>query len=158
MPVPPAWKPLVVRARPPPARSDAGDQPQDQLLCTAVLRLLQSEVDNARFLIDGICVASNARGRGIGTALIAALCDEGRARGYTAIRLDVIDSNLRAKALYQRLGFEVLHSETIGPLRHHDVEVNHGAARFLSGNASHRETYFLPKRPAISGKSHYYVV
>lgn len=85
---------------------------------TAVLRLLQSEVDNVRFLIDGICVAPGARGQGIGTALIAALCDEGRTRGYTAIRLDVIDSNLRAKALYQRLGFEVLHSETIGPLRH----------------------------------------
>lgn len=84
----------------------------------AVLRLLHNEVDNERFLIDGICVARGARGRGIGTALIAALCDEGRARGYAAIRLDVIDTNLRAKALYQRLGFAVLHSETIGPLRY----------------------------------------
>lgn len=85
---------------------------------TAVLRLLHNEVDNERFLIDGICVAAHARGQGIGTALIAALCDEGRARGYSAIRLDVIDTNLRAKALYHRLGFTVLHSETIGPLRH----------------------------------------
>lgn len=85
---------------------------------SAVMRLMQTEIDNERFLIDGICVAEGARGKGIGTALIAALCDEGRARGHSAIRLDVIDSNLRAKALYLRLGFRILKSDTIGPLRH----------------------------------------
>ncbi|EEW24823.1 GNAT family N-acetyltransferase [Rhodobacter ferrooxidans] len=83
-----------------------------------VLRLLQSEVDNLRFLVDGICVAPEARGHGIGTLLIDALCDEGRSRGYGAIRLDVIDSNQRARALYERLGFEATGTATIGPLRH----------------------------------------
>jgi ribosomal protein S18 acetylase RimI-like enzyme len=85
---------------------------------SGVLRLLQSEVDNLRFLVDGICVAPEARGQGIGTLLVNALCDEGRHRGYSVIRLDVIDSNLRARALYERLGFEVHATAAIGPLRH----------------------------------------
>lgn len=84
----------------------------------AVLRLLEREVENTRFLLDGICVAPTARGQGVGTALIGAICDEARARGYHGVRLDVIDSNPRAKALYERLGFTVSHTDRIGLLRH----------------------------------------
>lgn len=83
-----------------------------------LLRLLQSEVDNERFLIDGICVARHVRGRGFGAALVAALIDEARNRGYSAIRLEVIDTNIRARALYERMGFTAWRSETLGPLRH----------------------------------------
>ncbi len=84
----------------------------------AVLRLLQGEVDNERFLVDGIAVAAEARGQGIGTALLEALCDEGRARGHAEIRLEVVDSNRRARALYARHGFTVIGREHIGLLRH----------------------------------------
>lgn len=84
----------------------------------AVLRLLQGEVDNERFLVDGIAVAPGARGQGIGSALVEALCDEGRARGHAEIRLEVVDSNRRARALYARRGFTVTGSEHIGLLRH----------------------------------------
>lgn len=84
----------------------------------AAMRMLQSEVDNDRFLIDGISVDRSARGQGIGTALITALCAEGTRRGYPAIRLDVIDSNWRARALYERLGFVAIGTERIGPLRY----------------------------------------
>ena len=84
----------------------------------ALLGALQSEVDNDRFLIDGIAVTRDARGGGIGTALLGALCDEGCARGYASIRLEVIDSNWRAKALYEREGFTALHTEKLGLLRH----------------------------------------
>ena len=83
-----------------------------------LLRLLQSEVDNDRFLIDGICVAREARGHGVGSALVAALMAEATARGYQAIRLEVIDTNIRARALYERLGFAAWRVETLGPLRH----------------------------------------
>jgi ribosomal protein S18 acetylase RimI-like enzyme len=34
------------------------------------------------------------------------------------LRLDVIDTNLRARALYERLGFRAVRSESLGPLRH----------------------------------------
>lgn len=83
----------------------------------ALLWLLSREVDNARFLIDGICVSEGDRDRGVGTALIAALCAEAARRGYPAIRLDVVDSNVRARALYERLGFLPVRTERIGPLR-----------------------------------------
>ena len=82
------------------------------------LRLLQTEVDNDRFLIDGICVARPHRGQGIGSALLGGLMAEGRERGYGAIRLEVIDTNIRARALYERMGFAVWRHETLGPLRH----------------------------------------
>lgn len=68
--------------------------------------------------IDGICVAEEARGLGIGSALIAAICDEARARGYASVRLEVVDTNPRARALYARLGFAVVRETPIGALRH----------------------------------------
>ena len=82
-----------------------------------LLRLLGREVDNARFLMDGICVARDARGQGVGTRLVEAICDEARLRGYAEVRLDVIDTNWRARALYERLGFHAAGIEHIGPLR-----------------------------------------
>lgn len=83
-----------------------------------VLRLMHNEVDNINFLVDGISVAREARGQGIGSALVMALCDEGRRRGYGTIRLDVIAENIRARALYERLGFEVTATQRLGALRH----------------------------------------
>ncbi len=56
-------------------------------------------------LMDGIAVAPAARGQGIGGRLIAALTDFARKEGYERIRLDVIDTNPRARALYERCGF-----------------------------------------------------
>ncbi len=85
---------------------------------TALLRLLAHEVDNHRFLVDGIAVTRAARGQGIGTALLDALCDTARARGYGSIRLEVIDTNWRARALYEREGFTAVRTERLGPLRH----------------------------------------
>lgn len=79
---------------------------------------LSDGVDNDRFLLDGLCVASSARSTGIGRALLAAIEDEARARGYAHVRLDVIDTNWRAKALYERLGYQVTKTESIGILRY----------------------------------------
>jgi ribosomal protein S18 acetylase RimI-like enzyme len=83
-----------------------------------LLRFLGREIDNSRFLMDGICVRREARGLGVGSRLVEAICDEARARGYAEVRLDVIDTNWRARALYERLGFSVASSEKMGPLRH----------------------------------------
>ncbi|MCJ8140507.1 GNAT family N-acetyltransferase [Falsirhodobacter halotolerans] len=71
----------------------------------AALGLLIQDTDNVRFLIDGLCVAEGQRGRGIGTALLDALGTEAARRGYPALRLDVVDTNLGAQRLYRRLGF-----------------------------------------------------
>ncbi|QYK41850.1 MAG: GNAT family N-acetyltransferase [Paracoccaceae bacterium] len=84
----------------------------------AALRLLAREIDNERFLFDGICVDRAARGQGVGTALIEAAADLAAGRGYGQLRLDVIDTNLRARALYERLGFRAAGVQRLGPLRH----------------------------------------
>jgi ribosomal protein S18 acetylase RimI-like enzyme len=83
-----------------------------------ILWTLNREVDNDRFLVDGICVARSHRGKGIGSLLLAALYDEASRRGYRSIRLDVIDSNWRARALYERQGFMATRTERMGLLRH----------------------------------------
>jgi ribosomal protein S18 acetylase RimI-like enzyme len=85
---------------------------------SSLLRLLQTDVDNERFLIDGICVDRDQRGKGIGKALVLALIEEASLRGYPAVRLEVIDTNIRARALYERMGFAARRSEPLGPLRH----------------------------------------
>lgn len=82
-----------------------------------LLGLLSSEVDNENFLLDGICVAPSARGHGIGSALLEAVCVEAQGRGYASVRLDVIDANWRAQQLYRRLGFVETRRQGIGLLR-----------------------------------------
>lgn len=76
-------------------------------LRAGLMALLTSDTDNHRFLVDGICVAAPARGRGVGSALIAALVAEAGRRGHAELRLDVAAGNARARALYQRTGFAV---------------------------------------------------
>lgn len=83
-----------------------------------VLRLLGGSFDPDRLLIDGICVARDHRDQGHGTRLLHALYAEARARGYTSVRLEVVETNLRARALYAREGFVATGTETLGLLRH----------------------------------------
>ena len=83
----------------------------------SLLWLLGREIDNERFLIDGICVARAHRGKGVGSKLLSALCREAAERGYRSVRLDVIRDNFRARALYERQGFRPLRTEELGVLR-----------------------------------------
>jgi ribosomal protein S18 acetylase RimI-like enzyme len=82
-----------------------------------LLEGLSDGVDNDHFLLDGLCVDASARSQGVGTALMKAICAEANSRGYSSVRLDVIDSNQRAVELYKRLGFNVTARQSIGPLR-----------------------------------------
>lgn len=71
-----------------------------------ILALLEMDSDDQNFIVDGLCVDRTARGQGIGTALLLALRDEARQRGYHSMRLDVVEGNTRARALYERIGFQ----------------------------------------------------
>lgn len=83
-----------------------------------VLELLNREVDNERFLLDGICVVQAARSRGIGAQLLGMIEAEAVRRGYASVRLDVIGENWRARALYERQGFVVVRTDRLGLLRY----------------------------------------
>lgn len=80
------------------------------------LHLLGHDTDSSRFLLDGLCVTPRARGQGIGTALLHAIMAQARSSGYQSVRLDVVDTNPRARALYERCGFVLDRTAGIGPL------------------------------------------
>lgn len=84
----------------------------------SLLSLLERDTENERFLMDGLFVAPEARGMGVGTALLDAIVDEARRRGYDQVRLDVVDTNPRAKALYRHVGFKEIKTVKIGLLKH----------------------------------------
>ena len=83
-----------------------------------LLAPLERAVEHDTLLMDGICVSSEARGRGVGTLLLDAIKAEAAARGLSHVRLDVIDSNPRARALYERQGFVTTGEEQTGPLKY----------------------------------------
>ncbi len=70
-----------------------------------VLALLERKPVAGELLMDGISVSPKMRGRGIGTNLLHSLIDYAQIEGYRSIRLDVVDTNVAAKRLYERVGF-----------------------------------------------------
>lgn len=82
-----------------------------------LLAVLERELEDDTLLMDGICVDASARGLGVGTALLHAIKAEAQVRGLTKVRLDVIDINPRARALYTREGFVAGAPQHLGPLR-----------------------------------------
>ncbi len=53
--------------------------------------------------LDDLFVAPDARGTGVAGALIGAVADEGRARGWTVIRWITAADNGRARGVYDRV-------------------------------------------------------
>jgi GNAT superfamily N-acetyltransferase len=82
------------------------------------LALLEREIEADTLLMDGICVDASARGLGVGTALLHAIKAEAKAQGLVHVRLDVIDINPRARALYSREGLVAGPPRHLGLLRH----------------------------------------
>lgn len=59
--------------------------------------------------VQTIAVVPEYEGRGIGSALLTELIDEGRRRGAADVLLEVRADNPRAQQLYLRFGFEQIH-------------------------------------------------
>jgi ribosomal protein S18 acetylase RimI-like enzyme len=64
--------------------------------------------------VDGLAVVADARGQGIGTRLLAEVQQVARTLGKDFVRLDVVDTNPRAQALYERLGYRVTRVQSFG--------------------------------------------
>lgn len=70
-------------------------------------RIVQPAVPGVAY-IGHFTVHPDCRGTGIGRAILSHLLARAREDGYTRAALDVADSNPRARALYEGLGFRVL--------------------------------------------------
>lgn len=84
----------------------------------ALLSLVERKLEPQSFLMDGIFVTKEARGLGLGTALLQAIKEEAAARNCNEVRLDVINTNPRARALYERSGFVAGQVQSLGPLKY----------------------------------------
>lgn len=82
-----------------------------------LLSLVERDLADDVLLMDGICVAAKARGVGLSSAQLDAIKVETKRTDRCSIRLDVIDTNPRARALYERQGFEPIGTGHLGPLR-----------------------------------------
>jgi len=58
--------------------------------------------------IAALAVDAAARGKGLGSRLLEAVFDKARQEGFRAVRLKVVDTNPRARQLYERAGFVVV--------------------------------------------------
>ena len=72
---------------------------------TPLMILFERSPRPGEMLLDGVAVAAALRGRGVGAALLRAVACHARATGFAAVRLEVVEENHRALALYRRLGF-----------------------------------------------------
>jgi ribosomal protein S18 acetylase RimI-like enzyme len=87
-------------------------------------------LDEATADLVSFWVRPEARGGGVGSALIEAGCDLARSDGRTRVTLEVGDHNVRAQRLYARHGFEPTgHTSTMPPPKDHVTE--HQLARDL---------------------------
>ena len=82
---------------------------------TMLLMLLDHKVPPGDLYLDGIVVDPSLRGQGIGSALLAAFEHLARENGFTTVSLEVIDTNPRARNLYERLGYRQIATNTLGP-------------------------------------------
>jgi len=76
-----------------------------------VFSLYQRNPSPGELVMDGIVVDSNMRRRGIGGKLLDEIAKYANAHKFNRIRLDVINTNPRAKKLYKHKGFKTVKEE-----------------------------------------------
>ncbi|WP_028469506.1 GNAT family N-acetyltransferase [Neptunomonas japonica] len=76
-----------------------------------VLSLFERKPKLGELVMDGIVVDGNYRGSGIGSELLDSIISHARDNGFDTVRLDVIDSNPRARKLYESKGFVAIKTE-----------------------------------------------
>ena len=64
-------------------------------------------VEKREILLDVLAVSRDMRGEGIGTRILDYVIDFARSNDFRKIKLSVVDTNKRARRLYERIGFKV---------------------------------------------------
>ncbi|MET9515806.1 GNAT family N-acetyltransferase [Streptomyces sp. NPDC002994] len=83
----------------------------------ALLALLERTPAAGQLVMDGIAVAAEFRGRGIGSLLLGEVFRVAAESHCRQVRLDVVDVNPRARTLYERHAFTAVHTEQTPYLR-----------------------------------------
>ncbi|MGV9943489.1 GNAT family N-acetyltransferase [Streptomyces sp. NPDC003401] len=83
----------------------------------AVLALFERGPAEGELVMDGIAVDARHRGGGIGGLLLGEIAAVAAENGCRRVRLDVVDTNPRARALYERHGFVARRTERTPWLR-----------------------------------------
>ena len=83
----------------------------EELLGAIVLERGEREKVRHKGHIVGMYVVEAARGRGLGTALMAAAMESAKAQHLRVVTLTVSDGNATAQALYERFGFSAFGTE-----------------------------------------------
>ena len=84
---------------------------------------IDREAHDEEYYIDTICVAPEARGRGIGTMLLHFAEQQAQKQGYNRLSLNVETKKTKARRLYEREGFVVTEPwEIIGEPFYHMVK------------------------------------
>lgn len=82
-----------------------------------IFSLYERKPATGELLMDGIVVHHDYRGNGIGGRLLDELAKYANEKLYNRVRLDVIDTNPKAKKLYERKGFKAVKTEQFPYLR-----------------------------------------
>ncbi|MFF9571948.1 GNAT family N-acetyltransferase [Streptomyces sp. NPDC014685] len=82
-----------------------------------LLALFERRPAPGQLVMDGIAVDPGMRGRGVGSLLLEEVAAVAAEQDCREIRLDVIDTNPRARALYERRGFTAVRTEHTPYLR-----------------------------------------
>ncbi len=82
------------------------------LRACALFSLFERTPKEKELVMDGIAVSSLCRGQGIGSRLLDQIIQYAVENHFETVRLDVIDSNPRAKKLYESKGFVAVATES----------------------------------------------
>ena len=77
-----------------------------------IFDLYERKAAPKELIMDGIAVHFEARGKGVGGHLLTEIEKYAKEHKFNSVRLDVIDINSKAKALYERMGFKSVKTES----------------------------------------------
>ena len=83
----------------------------DALVGIAGLERLPRPKERHKARVVGMYVPAEDSGRGVGAALLQALCESARDQGLRDLLLSVTEGNAGALALYRKAGFDVVGRE-----------------------------------------------
>ena len=82
-----------------------------------VFSLFERRPKSRELVMDGIVVDKRFRSRGLGSRLLDRIIMHAEEHGFESVRLDVIDTNPRARKLYESKGFSAKHTESFPYLK-----------------------------------------